>query len=272
MVVRFFHADRDVTAALDRAVRSMPRPLLITQLQGPRTLAVESRTPFKEILDCAGGGLDLVVVIDEGRPEGMWRDPVGELCDRLFAGSKESAAAAAGYVVTHEGRALGWFRKALWDPLEDAEAITSFLAGTVPGMRPYVREKPKPAHPRPRPRRTRTPIVGTPSAGQYARTQEMPAVEVDDEPTPVTPPPRRAESEAQPPEPPPEPPPIDPFKILGVAPGVTLEEAKKAWRGLIVQYHPDKVAHLAPEFRALAEEKTRELNAAWELLEKKLRG
>ncbi len=55
----------------------------------------------------------------------------------------------------------------------------------------------------------------------------------------------------------------DAFMLLGIGPDATLAEAKRAWRALIVLYHPDKVAHLAPEFRALAEEKTRVLMDAW---------
>jgi hypothetical protein len=64
----------------------------------------------------------------------------------------------------------------------------------------------------------------------------------------------------------------DPFAVLGLLPGATLAEAKRAWRSLIVQYHPDKVAHLAPEFKALAETKTRELMQAWEEVQQVLAG
>jgi hypothetical protein len=59
----------------------------------------------------------------------------------------------------------------------------------------------------------------------------------------------------------------DPYAVLGIAESATLAEAKKAWRALIVQYHPDKVAHLAPEFRELADRKTRELMEAWERIQ-----
>ncbi len=266
MIVRFFHADSDVKAALARAVRSMPKVLLITQLKGSRTLAVESKTPFKEILASAGDWLDLVVVIDEGRPEGMWRDPMGELCDRLLPDSKEAAAATSGYLLTRGGRALAWFGKALWEPLEDAEEITAYLAQLIPGLQPYQRaeEKTEPRPARRVPRRRDTPIIN-PATGRLERadTDEIPiaAPPEDDDKTPVPPPPAT---------PPPEPPPIDPYAVLGVTPGVSLDEAKKAWRGLLLQYHPDKVAHLAPEFQALAEEKTRALNAAFAMIEEAL--
>ncbi len=61
-----------------------------------------------------------------------------------------------------------------------------------------------------------------------------------------------------------------PWKVLGIAPGTSKDEAQRAFRALVTQYHPDKVAHLAPEFQELAERKTRELLEAWEQLEKAL--
>ena len=71
-----------------------------------------------------------------------------------------------------------------------------------------------------------------------------------------------------PPEPPPGPEAKDPWAVLGIEPGTPKDEARKAFRALIAQYHPDKVAHLAPEFHALAERRTRELLEAWEALER----
>jgi DnaJ-domain-containing protein 1 len=65
---------------------------------------------------------------------------------------------------------------------------------------------------------------------------------------------------------------VDAFVVLGIERGATLAEAKRAWRSLIVQYHPDKVAHLAPEFKALAEAKTREIMQAWEEVQQALGG
>ncbi len=41
-----------------------------------------------------------------------------------------------------------------------------------------------------------------------------------------------------------------------------MEDVKRAYRDKVRQYHPDKVAGLAPEFTQLAEQRTRELNAA----------
>ena len=65
----------------------------------------------------------------------------------------------------------------------------------------------------------------------------------------VTPP--RGFRAAPPPSPPPPPEPKkpDPFAVLGVSPTCTEDELKKAYRAMVILYHPDKVAHLAVEFR-----------------------
>jgi DnaJ-domain-containing protein 1 len=62
----------------------------------------------------------------------------------------------------------------------------------------------------------------------------------------------------------------DPYTLLGITPGMPRGEAKKAFRAMVALYHPDKVAHLAPEFQKLAEERTRELLAAWDEVEASL--
>ena len=51
--------------------------------------------------------------------------------------------------------------------------------------------------------------------------------------------------------------------VLGVSRNATLDEAQAAFRELIRQYHPDKVATLGPELRSLAERKTKALNIAY---------
>ncbi len=58
----------------------------------------------------------------------------------------------------------------------------------------------------------------------------------------------------------------DPYEILGVDRGATIEEIKRAYHRKAAKYHPDKVSHLGEEFRELAEEKFKEINWAFETL------
>ena len=51
--------------------------------------------------------------------------------------------------------------------------------------------------------------------------------------------------------------------VLGVPPDATHEQIVSAYRSQMSQYHPDKVATLGPEIRALAEQRAKELNAAY---------
>lgn len=55
---------------------------------------------------------------------------------------------------------------------------------------------------------------------------------------------------------------------LGLQSSATPEEIKKAYRKMSMQYHPDKVRHLGDEFRGVAEEKMKEINAAYDFLKK----
>ncbi len=54
------------------------------------------------------------------------------------------------------------------------------------------------------------------------------------------------------------------FEILGVDPDSSIEEIKKAYRKLVVENHPDRVANLGPEFVTLAEEKFKAVQQAYE--------
>ena len=51
-----------------------------------------------------------------------------------------------------------------------------------------------------------------------------------------------------------------------------MEEIKKAYRKLSMQYHPDKVRHLGEEFRLVAEEKMKEINQAYDFFKKQATG
>lgn len=59
------------------------------------------------------------------------------------------------------------------------------------------------------------------------------------------------------------------YAVLGLKPSADKDAIKKAYRKLSMKYHPDKVRHLGEEFRAVAEEKMKEINAAYDFLKKK---
>jgi hypothetical protein len=57
------------------------------------------------------------------------------------------------------------------------------------------------------------------------------------------------------------------LSVLGLPESATFAEARDAYRKLIQGYHPDKVSHLGAELRNMAEIKTKELNAAFRVIE-----
>ncbi len=54
--------------------------------------------------------------------------------------------------------------------------------------------------------------------------------------------------------------------LLGLHQGASKSDVKSAYRTKVIQYHPDRVATLAPEFQELANRKTIELRVAYEEL------
>jgi len=55
----------------------------------------------------------------------------------------------------------------------------------------------------------------------------------------------------------------DPFVLLGVAETDSDQAIAKKYKQLVMEYHPDRVAHLGKELRELAAKKTTEINAAY---------
>ena len=58
----------------------------------------------------------------------------------------------------------------------------------------------------------------------------------------------------------------DPYTVLGIQPGASQEEIRKAYHDLCKKYHPDRVNHLGSEFRDLAHEKFINIKKAYETL------
>lgn len=58
-----------------------------------------------------------------------------------------------------------------------------------------------------------------------------------------------------------------PYRVLGVDPAASEAEIDTAYRRLMSQYHPDKVAGAAPELRAAAEKKAAQINAAYDRIQ-----
>lgn len=254
MVHVLFFSDPRVRERLFSLVEGSRGLVLVVGVRhGPGMRPPEAREPFTSLERAWGDVLTQVLVADEGTVEGMWRDPLGDLGDRLFPASREEAyAAASGYLLLQDGRPRAVVRKRgvpgteLWLVQEALSRLTPRVPPPDPAQRPGVRRPARPPPPGPE--------EATPPRG----TRRPPPRDED-----VTPP---RGTRAPPPPPPPEK--RDAWAVLGIAPGTPRDEARKAFRALIAQYHPDKVAHLAPEFHALAERRTRELLEAWAEVER----
>ncbi len=57
-----------------------------------------------------------------------------------------------------------------------------------------------------------------------------------------------------------------PHEVLGITADAGQDEIRAAYRKLANQYHPDKVTHLGEEFHALAEERFKEIQKAYDEL------
>ena len=53
-------------------------------------------------------------------------------------------------------------------------------------------------------------------------------------------------------------------RILDLKGRVSFEDIKRRYRELVAQYHPDKVSHLGPKLKAVAENEIKEINEAFQ--------
>ena len=56
----------------------------------------------------------------------------------------------------------------------------------------------------------------------------------------------------------------NPYRVFGLTSDASDAEIDQAYRRLMSQYHPDKVAGAAPELREQAEKRARAINAAYD--------
>ena len=56
----------------------------------------------------------------------------------------------------------------------------------------------------------------------------------------------------------------NPYRVFGLTEEASMAEIDLAYRRLISQYHPDRLAGAAPELQRQAEAKAREINAAYD--------
>ncbi|MBR9975556.1 MAG: DnaJ domain-containing protein [Bacteroidetes bacterium] len=59
------------------------------------------------------------------------------------------------------------------------------------------------------------------------------------------------------------------YSVLGLAPSATEAEIKKAYRKLMSQYHPDRVATLGEDLQKAAADKAKTINEAYMIIERR---
>ena len=57
---------------------------------------------------------------------------------------------------------------------------------------------------------------------------------------------------------------VDPYAVLAIDRTANESEIKRAYRKLMSQHHPDKLGDVPDELKRRAEERAREINAAYE--------
>lgn len=59
---------------------------------------------------------------------------------------------------------------------------------------------------------------------------------------------------------------FNPYQILGIQPGVSKDKIKSAYKEQMKLYHPDRVNHLGSDLKELANQKTKDIQRAYEYL------
>ena len=115
-----YFSSKDVTSQLRARVGSADKLLLVTAIrEDGASRPVPEREPFVTLERRFGERVDQVICVDEGTPEGMWRDPMGTLADALFPGDRDCRQYASDNQHTpvecssHDPDAYG-FRDGLW--------------------------------------------------------------------------------------------------------------------------------------------------------------
>lgn len=63
----------------------------------------------------------------------------------------------------------------------------------------------------------------------------------------------------------------DPYAVLDVDPSADDDSIRRAWQRLVSQCHPDRLEGAAPELRAQADKRLREINRAYDLIQQRRR-
>lgn len=241
MLTVLLRSRKDLSTALDEAVAALPRPLVIAQehelsLRG----AFERRMPWRPLIE-QKARLHILVIADDGF-DGVWRDPMGELAERLFPNDPDRArTAAGGYLLLFRDpeEPPDALRRDLWDPWVDVAALATRLRLAV-------------RLPRPEPEPPKRPRTRAPVERHDTPVESMPFGAGEAEAAPATP-----QSDAP-----------DPLVVLGLPPGTPFSEAKATFRSLIMKFHPDRLGALSGPERDEAERRSRELTVAYDTLRK----
>ncbi|MFT3839603.1 MAG: hypothetical protein QM723_21645 [Myxococcaceae bacterium] len=257
MVELLYFADKDVFAKLSAAVKAARRLTMVSVVPPHRaTKNAQRQEPFASIEKKFGTLVNQILVVDEGTEAGMWRDPVTDLADELFPNPKKAYQAARGYFFVQKGEAKKIVKRfGSWD--DDVwflqEALSQMLPGEVEAPNP--KKKPGVFHEK---QKRVGGFIEKPETTDTLDSENLePGATLDLEGSDTMSGPSATGRR-------------DAFTALGLDASATFAEARGAYKRLVAQYHPDKVAHLPPEFKELAARRSRELREAFEAVKAEL--